>query len=468
MLLFAAALVPPVFVSMAARDGELLNFVTVMCAVLALGLVLRFLGSRRPVSLRVRDGFFVVVVIWLLSSLLGSILFITNLHMHPVDALFESVSALTTTGATVITGLDQLPPTILFFRQELQWLGGIGVVVSAIALMPMLGVGGMQLFRAEAPGPVKDEKLAPRIAHTAVILWKIYLGLTLACAAAYWFAGMTPFDAIAHSFSTVSTGGFSTHDASLGFFDNPTIEGVAVVFMLLGSVNFAVHFAAWRHLDVDRYRENEEVRSFFKLVVVAVVFVAAVLFLVETPGSAKHDVRLALFTVSSVVTSTGFGIDDFSQWGGALPILLILISFVGGCGGSTAGGMKVVRFLVLIKAAVQEIRQLIHPGVVRPVRLQQQRIDPQTIEGVRVFFTVYTALFFLLMLTLMGMGLDLETAFSAIATAMNNLGPGLGDISANFQSIPAAGKLTVALAMLLGRLEIFSLLVLFSPRFWTT
>lgn len=466
MLLFGCTLLPPALVALVYGDGLLPDFSLVTVSMVVAGVALRRLSGNGRVNLRTRDGFILVVVMWLFSGLLGSVMFMITLPMGFTNALFESVSALTTTGATVITGLDRLPPSILFFRQELQWLGGIGVVVSAIALLPLLGVGGMQLFQAEAPGPVKDEKLAPRIAHTAAILWKIYLGLTAGCAVAYWFAGMSVFDAIGHSFSTVSTGGFSTHDASLGHFHSPVIEAVAIIFMLLGSINFGVHFAAWRGLSVDRYRDSEEVRGFFRFVLGLVLLVAALLLIQGDKDSVLPALRVSAFTVTSVITSTGFGIDNFAAWGAALPVLLMLAGFIGGCGGSTAGGMKVIRVLLILKSIRLEFLRLTHPAVSRPIGFQGASVDRRVLDGIKAFVSVYIILFFLLTLVLLGLGLDLETAASAVATSINNLGPGLGQVASHFQSVPESAKLILVMAMLLGRLEIFSLFVLFSPRFW--
>lgn len=468
MLLFSSALVPPIIISLLYRDGGFPYFASFLFVNMIIGGVLWSNGERNDIKLRVRDGFLVVVVLWFITSMLASIPFIVCLRMSPADAIFEAVSALTTTGATVITGLDSMPRAILFFRQELQWLGGIGVAVSAIALVPLLGIGGMRLLNAEVPGPIKGEKLAPRIAHTAVILWKLYLGMTILCAVAYWFAGMSFFDALAHSLSTVSTGGFSTHDASLAYFESTTIESIAVVFMLVGGINFSIHFAAWRELDMNQYWKNEEVRTFLLTVSVLAVLVSSLLYLHGETGSIFQAVRLGTFTVVSVITSTGYGITDFSLWGYSLPILLMFISFIGGCAGSTAGGIKVVRFIIMFRSIKVQILRSIYPTIAKPIKLQNRRVDTRTVDGVRAFLIVYVGIFVVLMVTLQGLGMGFEGAFSAVATCMNNLGPGLGEIASNFQSVSDAAKWVLSLTMLLGRLEVFALLVLFSPMFWKT
>ncbi len=464
---FAATLLMPIAVSAFYGDGELMSFVDSLVFSLVLGSLLLLLGRGRQRDLSTRDGFLVVGLFWIVLGLLAAMPLMSSLRMSMTDALFESVSALTTTGATVITGLDDLPPSVQMYRQWLQWLGGMGMIVLAIAVMPMNGVGGMNLYRAEAPGPLKDQKLTPRLAHTAQLLWMVYLGLTAANALAYWLAGMTPFDAIAHALSTVSTGGFSTHDASLGYFNSEAIETIAVVFMLFGAINFSVHFVALRHRDPLHYLRNVEVRSFLLFVVATVALVSLVLRSSGEYDSMPPSIRNAVFEVVSVVTSTGFGTVDFSHWPDILPILLIFISFVGGCGGSTAGGMKVMRIIVMLKQGGREIRRLIHPRAITHLRVGRQRVDDRTIDAVWGFMAAYVASFIVLMLLMIHFGgLGALDAFSAIATSMNNLGPGLGEVASNFTVVTDGGKLISVFAMLLGRLEVFTLLVLLTPGFW--
>lgn len=466
LLLFSSSLLPSLIISLLYHDGETMHFSLLVLFSLLSGLTVWLLSARRKTHLRTRDGFLIVALLWLVTSLLGGLPFVFGLGLSLVDALFESVSAFTTTGATVITGLDNLPPSILFFRQEMEWLGGIGVVVSAIAVLPMLGIGGMQMFKAETPGPMKDEKLTPRIAHTAQALWKLYLVMTVACALLYWVGGMSLFDAVAHSLSTVSTGGFSTHDASLGYFDSLFIEIVASLFMLMGGVSFGVHFLVWKQVSLRPYWQSVEVRVFLLFVLAVILVTSAVLYFDGAKGSILESIRYAFFTVASVATSTGFGIDDFSIWPAMLPMLLILISFVGGCAGSTAGGMKVIRFVIMGKGAKLEIQRLMHPFMIKSLQLQGKLIDVRVADAVRGFFSVYAATFVLFLLFLMAQGLDQVTAFSAVATCMNNLGPGLGEVASNFQSLTDSTKLILSFAMLLGRLEIFTLLVVLTPAFW--
>lgn len=466
LIIFAISLLPPILVSLWYQDGLVAQFLWIqaICAITAMAL---WLASRkqRP-RMRNRDGFAIATMMWVVVSLLGALPFITCLDMSLSDAVFESTSAFTTTGATTIVGLDALPRSLLFYRQELQWLGGIGVIISAIALLPMLGVGGMQLMRAETPGPVKENQLTPRIRGTAQVVWILYLVITTACALCYWLAGMTAFDAVAHSFATVSTGGFSTHDASLAYFDSPMIEFVAIVFMLAGAMNFSLHFLVWRKRDMGYYLRNEEARALITLVIVTALIVAWVLHNDGHYGSTTHTLRFGFFQVVSVVTSTGFGISDFSIWPLMLPILMMFISFVGGCAGSTAGGMKVIRFVVLAKQAGIEVNRLVHPHLVKPLTLDGKIIPNKVVQTVWAYFAVYVTAFALLMLALMQGGMDQITAFGAVTTCLNNLGPGLGDVATTFASVTAGQKLMLSGAMLLGRLEIFTIFVIFTPAFW--
>jgi len=403
---------------------------------------------------------------WTAMSLLGSVPFVLALDMSFVDALFEAASGYTTTGATVMTGLDSLPHSILLYRQEIQWLGGIGVIVLAIALLPMLGIGGMQLYKAETPGPFKDERMTPRIARTAKSICLIYVMLTAVCGLAYWLAGMSAFDAVAHALSTLSTGGYSTHDASLAYFQSQAIESIAIVFMLVGGISFNVHFTAWRTLKLQHYAHDEQVRTFFWIVAALIVVVGLLLLSTQTAGSALEATRIAVFEVVSVITSTGFSVVDFSLWPLALPVIMIFSSFIGGCAGSTAGGMKVMRFIILGKQAHTHLRKLIHPQSVNPVRIGGRVVEPSIIDGVWGFFTIYVAVFAAFMIALMLDGMDQVTAFGAVATALNNLGPGLGDVAVTFADTSAGSKILLVFAMVFGRLEIFTLLVLFTPGFW--
>ncbi len=466
-MVFSPILLIPAIISIANNDQLQWAFINNLLIQLVIGLIFWLPGRKQHYTLRRREGFLVVVLFWLLISILGASVFVSVLNLSWVDALFESVSGLTTTGATILTGLDNMPASILFYRQSLQWFGGMGLIMLAVAIMPMLGIGGMKMYLAETPGPMKEDKMTPRIVSSAKLLWIIYSVLTLICALAYWFAGMSLFDAITHAMTTLSTGGFSTHDASMGYFDSTLIDYIAIVFMLLGGINFSVHFVVLLRADPTYYWRNTEVRYFLVFVLFMVLFVTLILHLYAHEGSFMNELKDASFEIVSLITSTGFGLADFSHWPLFLPVLMILISFVGGCGGSTAGGIKVMRMALLLKMGWREIRQLIHPRGVFPVKFSGIRISQHIQHNVLGFFAVYTITFVILLLLMMLVsGVDQITAFSAIATSLNNLGPGLGEVTENFVSINDAGKLVAASAMLLGRLEVFSILVLFHPAFW--
>lgn len=466
--LFSFTLVPPLVIGLVSGDpaNAIRPFIGAFVTTLITGLVL-YLPVRNHVgNLRLRDGFLVVVLFWAVLGIFGSLPFYlyTPLDMSVAGAIFESMSGLTTTGATIIVGLDLLPRSILFYRQQMQWLGGMGIIVLAIAVLPMLGIGGQQLFRAETPGISKD-KLTPRIAGTAKALWYIYLGLTIACALAYWGAGMSLFDAVGHSFSTVAIGGFSTHDNSIGYFDSTLIEMIAVVFMLISGVNFALHFTAARQINLLHYWRDEEFRVYIGIAFVLTVITSLYLFLSDT-SSWDDSLVNGLFHVVSIGTTTGFTSEEYFNWPGFLPILLLFASFAGGCTGSTGGGMKVIRIILLFKQMQREIRRLLHPHATIMVKVGKQAMSNRMIDVVWGFFASYLVLLSIMLLLLMAAGLDQESAFSAVVACLNNLGPGLGVVAANYSSLGDFSLSVLSLAMLFGRLEIFTLLILFTPAFW--
>ena len=468
IMLFSFSLLPPILVGVIYSENTVEIFLYSYATLIVTGLLLYLPAKNNKTDLRLRDGFVVVVLFWLVLGFAGALPFALYepLGISFEDSLFESISGLTTTGATVLFGLDELPRSILFYRQQLQWLGGMGIIVLAVAIMPMLGVGGMQLYKAETPGPVKDNKLTPRIAETAKALWYIYMGLTVSCALAYWIVGMTAFDAISHSFSTVSIGGFSTHDASIGYFQSPQIESVAVVFMLLGGINFGLHFLSARTFSLRHYFRDAEFQMYIS--VLALVSIVSVFYLYNQSIFPEFSdaMRQGVFHAVSIGTTAGFVTSDFSVWPAFIPVLYIFSSFIGGCAGSTGGGMKAMRVLLLIKQGQRELMRLIHPNAQVVVKIGRQPVDNQVIDAVWGFFAAYVACFVVMMLLLMLSGLDQVTAFSAVAATINNLGPGLGDVSLNYASLPVFDKYLLCFSMLLGRLEIFTLLVLFMPAFW--
>lgn len=468
LMLFSLTMLPPLGVSLYFEDGNWAPFLDGFVALLLLGFLVWLPVRRKVRELRLRDGFLVVALFWIVLGGAGAVplLLSRQFEMSFTDAIFEAVSGFTTTGAIIFPTLEFLPASVHYYRAQIEWLGGIGIVVLAVALLPMLGVGGMQLLRAETPGPVKDSKLTPRITETAKSLWLIYLALTLVCAAAYWLAGMAPFDALLHSFTTVSTGGNSTHDASIGHFDSIAVEAIAVVFMFIGGVNFSLHFLAWRHRRISSYLRDPEFQAYVRILALSIVLYALVLWLSDDNNSPLPALRLALFHATAMQTTAGFVTDDFSMWPGALPIILILSAFIGGCAGSTSGGMKVVRWLLMWKQGQREVAQLVHPSAELPVKLGAKPMDTRVINAVWGFFAVYVVAFAALLILMMATGEDQVTAFSAVAACMTNAGTGLGEVAQNFTSLTDTGKWICVLAMLLGRLEVFPLLVLVSPTFW--
>ena len=465
--LLSLTLIPPMIVSLIYPDSGGLALIESFVITLFLGGILwyRYRHSKR--ELKTRDGFLIVVLFWTVLSLFGSLPFLlsNDLDVSLVDAVFESFSGLTTTGATVLTGLDEMPKAILYYRQQLQWIGGMGIIVLAVAVLPMLGIGGMQLYKAEAPGPVKDSKLTPRIAGTAKALWYIYLSLTVTCTIAYWSAGMTLFDAICHAYSTVAIGGFSTHDASMAYFDSAAIELICAAFMLIAGVNFSLHYLAFNNINLTHYFKDPEFRTYLSLLLVAILSCFLILWYYET-YTGIESLRHAVFQAISIGTTAGFTTVNFNLWPAFLPVMLLFMSFVGGCAGSTGGGMKVIRFLLLFKQGFREVKKLIHPHAVFVIKLGKTPIDNKIVEAVWGFFAAYVAIFVIMLLILMADGLDQVTAFSAVAACLNNLGPGLGEVALNYTSIGDTSKWVLCLAMLLGRLEIFTLLVLVTPAFW--
>jgi len=463
---FSTTLVLPVLVAIYYGEDTTRTFGTAFAITMFTGLFLVFMNRGRQ-ELRSGDGFLVTVLFYLGLGLAGAlpIWLAESVPASFTDAAFESLSALTTTGATVFTGLDELPRSILFYRQLLQWLGGMGIIVLAVAILPMLGIGGMQLYRAESPGPVKDNKLTPRITETAKALWYLYLGLTIACAGAYYLAGMSLFDAICHSFSTVAIGGFSTHDASIGYFQSAAIESVAILFMIISGINFGLHFMVLNRRNPLLYLRDMEVRAY--LFVLAVVAVVVCFVLVSYPQASDSPLRQGIFQAVSMATTTGFTTTNFSLWPSAAPVMLLLAAFAGGCAGSTAGGIKIIRVLLIYLQGAREIKRLIHPNGVFGIKLGNQKVPDRVIQAVWGFFSMYVIVFLSILMVLMLMSeLDFLTAFSAVGATLNNLGPGLGAVAQNYSVLPTSDKWLLIFVMLLGRLEIFTLLVLITPSFW--
>lgn len=466
--LFSVTMIPPAIVSLIFQDGGGLQFLLAFVLCLLTGIVIWYPNRDAKHDLRAKEGFLIVALFWAVLASFGALplILMSQPEMSITDAFFESFSGLTTTGATVIEGIEFLPKAVQFYRQQLQWLGGMGIIVLAVAILPILGVGGMQLYRAETPGPVKDSKMTPRIADTAKHLWYIYLALTTACTVAYWFAGMDWFDAICHAFSTIAIGGFSTYDASLGHFDSAAVNAVCVVFLWIAALNFALHYAAATGRSLRTYFFDPELRAFFTIQVTLVIVTFLVLIHFAVYDTAELAFDQALLQSVSISTTAGFATTDFASWPVFLPIILIFSSFIGGCAGSTGGGLKVIRVLLLYLQGKREVDRLIHPKAIYSVKLGDRALPNRVVDAVWGFFSAYALVFVVIMVCLIATGLDNLTAFSATAAMLNNLGPGLGSVAGTYAEVSDAGKWFLILAMLFGRLEVFSLLVLFSPTFW--
>ena len=469
MILFSATMLPPMGVAWW-YDGYdvVLPFAEAMGSMLALGWLCWLPVRRFKVDLRNRDGFIVVVAFWFLLSLLGALPFMLsdNPHMAFVDAVFETVSGLTTTGATILSGLDAMPKAIVYYRAQLNFLGGMGIVVLAVALLPMLGIGGMQLYKAETPGPMKDEKLTPRITETAKNLWYIYVGLNVACTFSFWAAGMSFFDALCHSFATLALGGFSTHDASIGYFNSPAIELVAGFFSLVAAVNFALYFLAWRSRSLKAIFRDAEFR-FCMAVFGGIIATACAYLYWSGKFSLWESVYHGFFQTASVITDNGLGTIGYpADWPIFVPLLLLLGSFFGGCVGSTCGGIKAIRFLLLYKQSVREARLLVRPSAQIAVKLGNQPIPDRVMQAVWGFYYLYIFSYCFFSLALAATGVDLVTAFGTVAGCLNNMGIGLGETAGGFGPLNDTATWLMSLAMLVGRLEVFPLLLLFLPDFW--
>ena len=468
LMVFSFAQVPPILVDLIYSEGEYLTFVFSFILTVFGGLVLWWPFRVIKKSFRLREGVLIVVSFWIVLSLFGTLPFlitesISNLSFS--NAFFESMSGLTTTGATVLSQLDDLPKSILFYRQQLQWLGGMGIIVLAVAVLPLLGVGGMELYHAESSGIAKD-RLTPKLRNTAIALWKIYLSLTVLCALAYFFSGMSIFDAISHSFSTVAIGGFSTHDSSIGYFNSIPIEMIAMFFMFLAGINFSLHFVAWNNRSLIDYIKDSEFKTYATVLIIASIIVAIALSLNNEYGSASETIRHSLFQTVSIATTTGFSSQNYSSWPAAIPVFLIMISFIGACVGSTGGGIKVVRVLVMFRLGMKEIHKFIRPNAQVSIKLNKASINEKALVSVLGFFSLYAISFIFIMMLLMFAGLDQVTAYSATAATMNNLGPGLGEVAQNYGSLGETAKWILSFSMLIGRLEVLTIIAIFHRAFW--
>ena len=462
ILFFSISYIFPIIVSLIYKDGAINLFLSTLSIVSLIGIVGVFLTRGEDNNLSQKDGFVIIVLFWIVLSFAGSVPFYLS-GMTFIDSIFESTSGITTTGATVISNIDALPESLLFYRQLLQWMGGMGLIVLAIAVMPLLGIGGGQIYKTEVPGAMGEQRLTPRIKETAQALWLIYLGLTIACAVLYYFNGMSVFDSISHSMSTVAIGGFSTHNESIGFFDSISIELICMVFMLLSSFSFALHYFAIYKSKPLKYFYDPELRFFASILLLIFIIALIISFFSDMSGA---NIRQIAFHSVSMITTTGFSISNTSSWPFSISFLLLVGAFVGACSGSVGGGVKSWRVLIMINHAYKNIMTIIHPNSVISLKIGTKNVDDQVATSVWGFFSIYIISFVILLLGILISGLDFESAFSAVGACLNNLGPGLGAVSENYSQITSFSKGILAFAMLLGRLEIFTLLVLLTPMFW--
>ena len=469
LMAFAMAMVVPAAVAFFADDGAQRAYDQAVAVTLATGFAMWAATRYDRRELQPRDGFLLVALVWTVLpafATLPLLFFLPGLSF--TDAYFETVSGLTASGATVLSGLDSLPESINFWRMFLVWIGGMGVVVLAVAILPMLGVGGSQIFKAETPGPMKDTKLTPRIAETAKGLWGIYTALTVLCLIAYRLAGMTWFDAVVHSFSTMGLGGFSTHDESFGYFNSPAIEAVAMVFMLIAGINFATRFVVFRRRELAPYKSDPEARVFLAVVIASSFGVAWFLLGNNVYADFWTALRYAGFNVISVATTTGFANTDYYQWPIFAPVWMLFLCGFATSSGSTGGGIKMVRVLIMVKQALREMRRIVHPRAYIPIKLFGQPVENNIVFAVLAYMLVYGGTIVILTMLQAASGLDIVTAFSAVVACVNNMGPGLGQVgpATTYAVLTDFQTWLCTIAMLLGRLELMTLLVVFTPGFW--
>ena len=461
--------VVPITVSLAAGDGMVGLFAVSMTLNLLGGFVVWFSSRRRRRrELQLREGILFIVFVWVGGALFASVPLLFGLGLTFTDAYFEAMSALTATGATLLSGLDHLPPSMNVWRAELQWLGGMGVIVLVVAVLPMIGVGGRQISKAEIPGPMKDDQLTPRMTQTAKGLWMVYFALTAACFAAYWSAGMPWIDALVHSFTTLSLGGFSSHDASIGYYDSLQIELVAILFMTLAGINFATHFRFWQARSFAPARLDSELPFYLGVLAVSVLLVTSFLWMKGIYPDFATALRYGAFNTVSVATNTGYATVDYAQWPVFAPLWIMFLGTFVACSGSAGGGIKMIRAMILFRQMYREFNMLAHPNAISPLKINNRVIPNQVVFAVLAFFFAWLATLVGVTLLLTLSGLDVLTAFSASVASLNNIGPGLHEVgpSTTFAVLTDFQTWVCSVTMLLGRLELITVLAIFTPAFW--
>jgi trk system potassium uptake protein TrkH len=453
-------------VSLYYGDSGFLGFIYSFVIISIMGLILVGVFHKEKGIITMKSSYLLVSSVWVSLGLIGCLPFYFNIpNINIYDAVFESFSGLTTTGATIFPDLSIFPKSILFYRQLLQWVGGVGIVILGLSILPMLGIGGMNLYKSEIVGVFKDKKPVATITETARLLWIIYLSITVACALSYYLSGMGMFDAVCHSFSTVSLGGFSPHNESIGYFKSTSIEVVTMVFMLIGTISFSLHFHVLHSRSIKIYLADKELLLYFSVVISAIFIVAMVMFF-TFDYSWDYILKYGIFQTISIITTTGFANTDYSVWMLGLPFLIFFTGFIGGCSGSACGGVKAFRLVMLFKQSYLEIKKLTYPNGIFPISFNDRKISNQIITSIWGFFSIYIIVFIFFFLFMLITGMDVITAMSSVFATLNNLGPGLGDVALNFHSLSNLQKMVLSFIMVLGRLEMFALLIIFTPIFW--
>jgi trk system potassium uptake protein TrkH len=465
LIFLSAAMLLPIPFSLYYGDADYLALLLSAGITLLFG----FVGakvSRFDKDLRPKEGFAVVTFGWLSMAIFGSLPFLLSGSITSVtDAFFETMSGFTTTGATILTDIEGLPHGVLFWRSLTHWIGGMGIIVLSLAILPFLGVGGMQLYKAEVPGPTAD-RLTPRIAQTAKILWGVYFAFTAVEAVLLLFGGMNLFDALCHAFGTLATGGYSTKNGSIGAYGSAYIDYVVIVFMLIAGTNFVLHYRFIRG-DFKAYVRNHEFLFYISLIGMATTFIG-----IETYYTHYHNlpetIRKSLFQVTAIMTTTGYGTADYEGWSFSSQFILFMLMFLGGCAGSTGGGIKMLRIHVLVKSVFAEVTRLIHPHAVVPVRIGGNTVPREVVANIVGFFILFMIIFVISVFIMSAMGLDMATSFGSVAATLGNIGPGLGSVGPtdNYAHIPTVGKWFLTFLMLSGRLELYTVIILLSPSFW--
>ena len=449
-------------------DEENSTFLSSSALTTFIGILLILTNLEENRKLNLQQAFLLTTLSWLSIAVFGSIPFMfSDLNLSMVDSFFESMSGITTTGSTIIVNLESTPKSILIWRAILQWLGGIGVIVMAITILPLLNVGGMQLFKKDQASDT-SEKILPKTREVTLVISIIYLVLTLACGAAYWFVGMNLFDSIAHSMTTIATGGFSTHSDSIGYFQNPKIEIISIIFIILGSLPFIAYIKFFKG-EKKIFLKDSQIRGLLNILIISILLMIAYLMFDNKTYDFLDNLRISTFNVVSILSGTGYVTSDFSSWGKFPLIFFLFLMFIGGCAGSTTCGIKIFRFQILGRFIINQIKKLVYPRGIFPIKYNNEIISNTFIYSIITFVFLYFFIFFILAALLSINGLDFVTSISGSASAISNVGPGLGDIigpDGNFSDLPNFSKLSLSLGMLLGRLELFAVLVLFFPSFW--